>query len=355
VTLPDIYYIIPEDYTRSDGLLQAYGYDNSAFLNGLAQKGFFIVNCSRSNYVFSNMSIAAALNMQYIGSLSSQLQPPNTDQDDVTPLLQDNAVRETLAAFGYKFISFQTGYSPTEFPNADVYLSPQSNLQELQLTGGLTPFEAMFFQTTALDAFYESHFLPQRFENTLFSPAYLLDRDRILYTLGELPQVVGMSSPKFVFVHFLGPHNPFVFGPNGEVLTRNYPFTLNDDLDALNFNDYQKGYGDEINYLDQRILADVSAILASSKTPPIIIIQSDTGSTRVEDWINTNLAAIYFPGAGKQKLYSSLTQVNTFRLVFDIYFGGTLGLLRDETCNSTFGNPYLCTPKSDPNPKCPGY
>jgi len=352
-TLPDIYYIVPEDYTRADGLKQSYSYDNSAFLAALQQKGFYPINCSLSNYVFSNMSIAAAFNMQYLDTLSSRFSPPNTDQDDLDPYLDNNAVRQTLKDLGYKFISFQSGYTPTEFRDADVYLSPQTDIQNLQLFGGLTPFEALLFQTTALDALYNSHVFPRALDNTLFSAAYLLDRNRILYELNKLPEIAtSIPGPKFVFVHMLGPHNPFVFGPNGEILTRNYPFTLNDDLDAMNFNDYTAGYTGEITYLNSRMLDDVSRILATSATPPIIIIQSDTGSTRIGEWVNTNLAAIYFPGAGRQNLYPSLSQVNTFRVVFNTYFGGHLDLLKDQTCSSGDHDPYRCTLKPEPDPAC---
>lgn len=352
-TLPDIYYIVPEDYTRSDGLKQSYSYDNSTFLTALQQKGFYIVNCSLSNYVFSNMSIAAAFNMQYLDKLGSKFLPPNTNQDDLNPYLQSNAVRQTLKDLGYKFISFQSGYGPTEFQDADVYLSPQTDFQNLQLFGGLTPFEALFFQTTVLDVFYNIHLIPSHLENSLFSAAYLLDRNRILYELNKLPEVASsIPGPKFVFVHMLGPHNPFVFGPNGEILQRNYPFTLNDDREAENINDYTAGYTGEITYLDTRMLDDVSKILANSSTPPIIIIQSDTGSTRIAEWVNTNMAAIYFPGAGKQNLYPSLSQVNTFRVVFNTYFGGHLDLLNDQTCNSDAQDPYQCTPKPEPDPQC---
>lgn len=352
-TLPDIYYIVPEDYTRSDGLKQSYSFDNSSFLTGLQQQGFYIVNCSLSNYVFSNMSVAAALNMQYLDKLSTRFIPPNTNQDDLDPYLDNNIVRQTLKDLGYKFVSFQSGYGPTEFRDADVYLSPQTDIQSLQLFGGLTPFEALLFQTTILDAFYNSHVFPRGLENTLFSAAYLLDRNRILYELNKLPEVAtSIPGPKFVFVHMMGPHNPFVFGPNGEILQRNYPFTLNDDLDAENINDYTTGYTGEITYINKRILDDVSRILAISATPPIIIIQSDTGSTRIEKWVNTNMVAIYFPGDGKQNLYPTLSQVNTFRVVFNTYFGGHLDLLEDQTCSSGSHDPYRCTPKPEPDPQC---
>jgi hypothetical protein len=189
-------------------------------------------------------------------------------------------------------------------------------------------------------------------EYSLFSSAYLLDRDRILYELDKITQLTDIPGPKFVFVHILGPHNPFVFGPHGEVLARTVPFTYNDDLESHGVANYNSGYDNEITYLDTRFLQDVRAILSHSGTPPIIIFQSDTGSTRVEDWINTNMAAIYFPNGGQSALYPTLTQVNTFRVVFNTYFGGHLPILPDQTCNSSDQDPYRCTPKGDPNPQC---
>jgi hypothetical protein len=349
--LPDIYYIVPEDYTRSDGLKLAYQGDNSSFLAALQQQGFYVVSCSLSNYVFSVESIAAALNMQYLAQLDSRFSPPNTQLGDLDPYLQDNAVGQTLKDLGYNFISFQSGFPPTEFRNADLYLSDQSDIDNLNLLGGMTPFEAQLFQTTLGDIFIQIHIIPQDLVNSLYSSAYLLDRDRILYELNKVAQLPSIPGPKFVFVHLLGPHNPFVFGPHGEVLTRTVPFTYNDDL-AARSSTYNAGYDGEITYLDSRFLQIVTTILERSTTPPIIIIQSDTGSTRAPDWVNTNLSAVYFPGGGESALYPTLTQVNTFRVVFNTYFGGHLNLLPDRTCDSSSKDPYACIPKGDPNPQC---
>jgi len=350
--LPDIYYFIPEDYTRADGLQQVFGFDNSTFLSALAQRGFYVATCSQANYGTSDASIASSLNMNFLDQLSPQFSPPNPDLQTIYPYIQNNAVLETLKDLGYKFVSFQSGYSPTEFRGADDYLSSQTDPRAVQLWGGLTSFESIFFQTTALDFFYQTRLFPAGLQNTLFNNAYLLERDRILYELDGAGAVPSLPGPKFVFIHLLGPHNPFVFGPHGEILHRSTPFTLNDDRDAVDFNSYKAGYTGEIQYLNTRLLADIDEILAKSSTPPIILLQSDTGSDRALGWALAELNAYYLPEGGSAHLYPSISPVNSFRVVFNTYFGGTLPLLPDRICASSRNNPFGCTIQVDPNPNC---
>jgi hypothetical protein len=77
------------------------------------------------------------------------------------------------------------------------------------------------------------------------------------------------------------------------------------------------------------MLAAVDTLLAESETPPIIIIQSDHGP-----WIQPKdrrmwiLNAYYLPDH-QDKLYSTITPVNTFRIIFNAYFGGTYDRLND--------------------------
>jgi hypothetical protein len=349
-TPPDIYYIILDTYTRSDALKQAFGYDNSAFLASLVQKGFFVASCSQSNYNSTEPSLTSSLNMNYLDQVSSKFSPPNTNISDLYPYLQNSAVVQTLKALGYKIIAFESGFSPTDLRQADVFLSPQSDVRNLQLLGGLTPFEAMLFRTSAIDFFYETRFFPTGLKNSLFDNAYLLHRDRILYEFDKLAQVPPLPGPKFVFVHILAPHNPFVFGPNGEVLHRNTPFALNYDQDALQ--DYIPGYAGQVNYLDIRALEVVDQILTNSTVPPVIILQGDHGSPRTPDWRMTNLNVYYLPEGGGQHLYPAISPVNSFRVIFNTYFGGTLGLLADRACNDSTADPYRCVAKVDPNPQC---
>ncbi|NLW85787.1 MAG: hypothetical protein GXY38_02835, partial [Planctomycetes bacterium] len=49
--LPDIYFIVLDGYGRSDVLKERFGFDNSAFLAELADRGFGVYQNARSNYV----------------------------------------------------------------------------------------------------------------------------------------------------------------------------------------------------------------------------------------------------------------------------------------------------------------
>ena len=45
----------------------------------------------------------------------------------------------------------------------------------------------------------------------------------------------------------------------------------------------------------------------------------------------TILEAYYFPGNASAKLYPTISPVNSFRLIFDEYFGANYPLLPDQT------------------------
>jgi hypothetical protein len=77
------------------------------------------------------------------------------------------------------------------------------------------------------------------------------------------------------------------------------------------------------------MLQAIDTIVANSETPPIIIIQGDHGPRlQPKDKRFWNVTAIYFPNH-KDKLYSTISPVNIFRLVFNTYFGGKYDILED--------------------------
>ena len=85
----------------------------------------------------------------------------------------------------------------------------------------------------------------------------------------------------------------------------------------------------------------VKKIIINSDVPVVIILQSDTGPGRVADYRRMAiLNAMYLPGEGNKSVYPSISPVNTFRLIFDSYFGGEFGLLEDKSYYSTYQLPY---------------
>jgi len=352
-TPPDIYYIILDTYTRADVLEEQFDYDNRAFLEALAERGFYTANCSQSNYAATALSLTSSLNMRYLQDLGPGFASGEADERDLYPFLWDKRVSRALRELGYQFVAFDSGYSPTEFRWADSYLSQDTDLLGIILMDGINPFEYILLSTSAAQIMYElSPNLSESLQRFLaLETSYIIHRNRILYTLNRLERLGGTPGPKFVFVHILSPHNPFVFGPNGEHLERKTPFTLNDDRDAILMEDYIQGFSDQVTYLNGRMLEIVDAILADSERPPVILIQGDHGVPRFSEQRNTILNTYYLPDVGS-RLYPYISPVNTFRVLFDAYFSGDLGTLPDEACGYDRTAPFDCQIVPDPNPAC---
>jgi hypothetical protein len=111
-----------------------------------------------------------------------------------------------------------------------------------------------------------------------------------------------------------------------------------------------QGYRGQASYITRRIQETIDRILAESPEPPIIIVQSDHGSELnldMENVRNTDLHermsilnAYYFPDHQYQGLYQDISPVNSFRVVFDTFFGANLPLLPDRSFFSTWSDPY---------------
>jgi hypothetical protein len=316
---PDIYFIILDGYSRSDIFEKIYGYDNSAFVSSLEKMGFYVADCSQSNYGETELSVSSELNYDYISALGDSFNPTRKDRSPLWPLIKNSALRHFLEARGYKTIAFQTGFSWTEWTDADLYLGPQLSKWQLD------DFQYMWLQTTfariLLDA--EAFSVLQNSEE--------LFRLRTEFALQELPHIPVIDGPKFIFAHLIIPHPPFVFGPNGESSSIGWVFTP--EMAA-------KGYIDQTTFINKRMLEILPAILANSSSLPIIIVQGDHGTSAVggaDHW--ANLSAFYLPGY-EGLLYPTITNVNTFRVILDAYFGQNLPLLPDVSMWSDYNFPY---------------
>ncbi len=68
-TVPDVFLIVLDEYTRSDMLLQKDEFDNSGFLRELDELGFVTIPCSQPNYLHTDLSMYTMLNLDYLGKL----------------------------------------------------------------------------------------------------------------------------------------------------------------------------------------------------------------------------------------------------------------------------------------------
>jgi len=332
-TPPDIYYIILDSYTRDDILQAEFGLDNTPFLNDLTRMGFYVARCSQSNYGKTKLSLASSLNFNYLQALGEHFIHSNIDNPDLWPLIKHSAVRQMLEELGYTTVAFESGYYWTHWEDADYFLAPprQGTLNDLLISGGLNNFEVMYLRSTAgllLIDFAQKLSLPQKLVLDVDYPIRT-HRERVLYVLGQLQfnRVPSLQSPKLVFVHLAVPHPPNLFGPNGERV-----HLLDED---------KNGYRDQVIFINQQIKAIVRDLITYSDRPPVIILQGDHGAVQVNGEAHLAiLNAYYLPGADPASLYASISPVNTFRVVFNQYFGGHYPRLEDVSYLSAYAAPY---------------
>ena len=333
-TLPNILFIILDAYARVDVLEEIYGYDNSEFLNFLTEKGFFTANKSTANYNQTSLTVASCLNMTYLNDLVGKRLP--TESNDKRPLWKmirfDNRVFHFLKQRGYRIASFASGREDTEIRNADLYLKSGWTLNG---------FQNALINTTPIPTVLRLMKTTNQFD---------IHRERVEYILDHLVPLSKEKEPIFVFAHIEVPHTPFVFGPNGE---KRYPEKEYNDNDGdwliregrLTWEQYIKGYVDQLVYINKRMTTVINGMLSQSKNPPIIILFSDHGPRSLVFWEDpektymrecmSNLNSFYFPDGNYSRLYDEITPVNTFRVIFNQFFGTDLKPLPDKTYYST--------------------
>ncbi len=333
-TLPDIYYIVPDSYARADVLEKFFNFDNADFLTALRDRGFYIADESRSNYVQTALSLASSLNMDFL-----EITPRGaTDRHALEQLLRHSRVRQSLVDMGYSIIAFESGYPITELWDADVFMSSADPL-DVNAIEGLLLINSV--AVIAMDRGWLGVPVAGRANFT-----------QVQYALEQLPEVVQIEGPKFVFVHIVSPHPPFNVTRTGSFMAPLSPNfgSLDGDGRSGSPEVYVSGYIEKLLYTNQMLLTTVDAVLAHSETPPIVVIQADHGSgmlwslNSVEDTCVWERAAIlnayYLPVAGSSRFYPTITPVNTFRVIFDVIFETNLGTLEDLTYYSSWQYPY---------------
>jgi hypothetical protein len=346
---PDVYYIILDAYGRQDMLKEFYGYDNSDLINGLKQRRFYVADGSYSNYMQTVLSLGSSLNMNYLDALQAEKGVKTLDYETVAGWMMASKVRGFLAQHGYKTVAFATSYA--EMGNADIFLkSPYQQDSNAPLVLPINEFEGLLMKSTMMRAWLDLQEKSNKLQDSFLEAPYIVQRNRILFTLTELKKVPAIPGKKIVFAHVVAPHPPFVFGPNGEAVQHTMPYMLNDgNAFEGSPDEYVSGYRDQTHYINKLVLQAVDAILANSSRPPIIIIQGDHGPGAHLVWSSADksnvpermaiLNAYYFPDGDYKGLYPSISPVNSFRIVLNKYFGTNMGLLPDNHYFSTYLEP----------------
>ena len=341
--VPDIYLIILDAYTRDDILVDTYNFDNEPFLEELRELGFNIAEMSQSNYASTIPSLTSSLNMEYLIDHSGESLVPNVgiNQDGIRNFsIVNSGVRKVLECLGYIVVSFDSGLPYTSWHNADYYFSPHKIGWERYYLSGTNEFESMLINSSIGLLIIDTALIRAEMLQGLINNPYSEHGERILFALEiDGTGVLNLPSPKFVFIHIVSPHTPFIFSVRDEFVDQTEPFTLFENEDNT-LSENHRGYRDQVDFINVKVLKMVRDIMDASEIPPIIIIQGDHGSSNSIRDRMAILNAYHLPDGGDQMLYESITPVNSFRIIFNYYFGGTFTLLEDQSYFSDHDDVY---------------
>jgi hypothetical protein len=315
--MPNIYYIILDGYAASDTFEDLYNYDNSKFYNELEKRGFFVADRSIANHSYTYLSLSSSLNMMYMDWMGSNNENKKKPRD-IGGLIDRNKVAKLLKSHGYKYITFDSGYST----------SSHSYIADLNVPcAPLSEFDRTLIKTTILDPF----FLYGGVRSTILCQ---------FETVGS----VAKSGSNFIFSHIIAPHPPFVFDSHGGEVGMNSGLNPWSDKEA---------YVQQTKFVNVKVIEMIDAIKEQSKVDPIIIIQSDHGpaSSGTEEMLNASdvlikermriLNAYLVPKKIRENLYKEITPVNTFRLILSKLLKLDLPLLSDRNFFTPIGQDKL--------------
>jgi len=323
---PDIYYIVPDSYSASEVLGKYFHYDNSNFVDFLKSKGFYVASQSAENYPKTFVSLASCLNMEYLDYLSDHKN--SSDQNVVKPLIKNSNVLRFLKSLGYKYYQMGSWWGLTHYNR----FADDNFILERKKFGGIGEFNYIVLRSTMVSPFLEK-----------IVPAQLVGesdddkRRRIIYQFDEFKNITRLDSPKFVFAHIIAPHEPYVFDQDCQFITR----------EQTEGKTEEKNYTNQLNCINKKLEETINTIIKNSARPPIILLQSDEGAQFLGRWLtppdnwkkaNQNLikkkfpimSAYYLPGVSKSILYPSISPVNSFRAIFNLYFSANFPLLPDK-------------------------
>ncbi len=299
---PDIYCIVLDEFVAPEAALRLFAHDNRRFVADLRSLGFFVAEGSESRFARSEPALADLLNF---GEYDAN--------DDPYAQVRRNRVVSSLRGRGYRIIEF-AGVNWLFLEAAD---------------------QRFYYDLSHASLFFDDYYRTLA-ERTLLR--FLVDswrhrktdlgryyRQRILSVFADLPAAAAQAGPKFVYVHLLSPHEPFVFRADGGSVAPEHIWD----------HSVPRYYLEQYSYISDRIVKLVSSLLRESSRPPVILLLSDhgyRGSRRPDSIVPREemrrvLNALYLPGGAGEPLPADLPPRNNFRLVFNLYFGGEFKLL----------------------------
>jgi hypothetical protein len=321
----DIYFIILDRYANQQTLEENYGHDNSYFIDGLRDRGFYVASKSRGPYPKTPHSIQTTLNMELV-----DLPRESSDWQLVYDKLKNPKSAQFLKKRGYKYVLMGSGYHSLRDDRAadvNIVYDPKSG-------PAYTEFSQVLYDSTVLSA------LAKRLRFNALDPRWQA-YERAKFQYEKIPEVARMPEATFMFAHILITHPPYVVDGKCNFKSES----------ALDSETIDEAYVDTVECEGRKTLELIDRLQdVPEAEQPIIVIQGDEGPGPVGwnpntkehyDWTSSPQKVMlekfrifnsyYLPGLEDPGLYENISPVNSFRLIFNKYFGANYPLLPDRS------------------------
>jgi Sulfatase len=320
---PDIYYLVFDAYTSSAVLRSEFNYNNLQLGSFLAQKNFFEVHKSTSNYNLTPFSIGSTFNLDYLYGLDTRKDFFLNEYLPGVSTVYNSELFKMLKKQGYIIFNhsiFNFDGIPSTIPPFDAWelnlIYKRQNLIK-KIDGDIGWLIRRKLNMTG--------------KKTDTTTMYGIERDKhVTNTLNALVTTITTktNAPKFVYGHILLPHSPYTLDSAGNKL----PMIFR----ALTDEEKKRAYVSQVAYVNKVIKRLVDSIFENAKNNVVIILQGDhgprfPGQENKKHLEFANLNAMYFYNKDYRLLHDSLSNVNTFRVVFNSFFDKKYPLLKDTS------------------------
>ncbi len=319
---PDIYLLVMDEYAGIRSLEDKLGFNNQEFVNKLRQMGFFVSSSPNSNYNSTLFSISSLLNLNYSNSFIEKDLKNIAAFGKAAKEIQNNILVPFLQANSYSIKNY-SGFRMPGIKQADAfYFMAIENRLALEKTFGAVLKNEILTRVP-------SNFL-QRVTGTHIAKvdAYnIAVYDSLSCFLKRDAEAI---SPYFVYAHFFGPHEPFLYLKNGT--PRNYADVFYDKRKGR----YAKGYVEYLQYMNIRMEKIIREIL-TKEGDKIILLISDHGERFTEGALKgsayNNFFAVYNTHLNYKGFSDTFPLINTFRVLLNNNFNQNLPMLNNKKMN----------------------
>lgn|GEM_PF-2770277 len=315
---PDVYWIVVDSYPNREQLLEVYGFDNSAFLDGLLERGFAIAEESFANYSETLLSVPSTLEMEYIFDEEDPVYEEKRGGNWVRRRGRTrSSVNEAVAGVN-RSVSFfrQLGYQYLHFDGGGFQITRCQGFEDLCLEAevpGLSELERQLVAMTPASRWAHTSSAVQQWRKPVSPSASGTGIPELRAQLASTP----LPEPFFLYAHIASPHRPYWNDADCNLLPPAAPRRGNRHFVAQ-LRCVNRHLDDLLDSIEARD-PEAIVLLAADHGPRLSVRKGTSLYEHSRRQIRESLGillALRAPAACLESFPADLSPVNSLRLVF---------------------------------------